>query len=81
MISKPSRAIETKKAYMYVKPAKVLGELLLPLCTDILKVLIAEDDYAPLCNEQGKFVLLRIRKLRELDSTDLSTDTRCQTGQ
>jgi hypothetical protein len=52
------------KAYMDVKPAKVLGELFLPLWADVFEVLIAEYDYAPLCNKQGKFVLLRICEFR-----------------
>jgi hypothetical protein len=51
MISKPSMAMETGKTYVNMKPAKVLGELFLPLWADVFEVLIAEYDYAPLCNE------------------------------
>lgn len=36
------------------------------LWTDILEVLIAEDDDSALCDEQGQFVLLDVRELRQL---------------
>jgi hypothetical protein len=69
------------KTYMNMELAKVLGELLLPLCTDVFEVLIAEHDYTSLCNEQSKFVLLRICELGQLESANLSADARRQTGQ
>jgi hypothetical protein len=66
---------------MNMELAKVLDEFLLTLCTDVFEVLITEHNYASLCNEQSKFVFLRICELRELDSADLSADTRRQADQ
>jgi hypothetical protein len=66
---------------MNMKLAKVLSKFFLPLCTDVFEVLIAEHNYTSLCNEQSKFVLLRICELGELDSAYLSTDARRQARQ
>ena len=66
---------------MNMKLAKVLGKLFLPLGADVLEVLIAEHNHASLCNDQSKLILLRICEFRELGTTDLSTDSRCQTSQ
>lgn len=61
--------------YMHMQPPKILPNRLLPLWTDVLKVLVAEDDDPPLGNQQGELVLLLVRELRELQAADLGADT------
>jgi hypothetical protein len=46
---------------MDVQSAKVLREFLLPLCTDVLEILTAEDDYTSLRDKQSKFIFLLVR--------------------
>lgn len=50
------------------------------LDTDVLEILVAEDDDASLCDQQGELVFLGVTKLRELQSADLGADDGCELG-
>lgn len=53
---------------------KVSRKLLLLLWSNIFEVLPTEDHNPPLCNQQRKFILLRVIQLRQLKASDLGTD-------
>lgn len=64
-----------------MESAKVLGELLLLLRTDVFETLVTEDDDATLGYEQGKLVLLSISQFGQLDAADLGANAGCETSQ
>ena len=49
---------------MNMKTTKILPKLLLFLRTNVFKVLVSENNYAPLCNQKGQFILLSVVQLR-----------------
>lgn len=59
-VSEEPHAPSSMYAYMNMQSTEVLRELFLPLGTDILEVLIAEDDYTALCDKQSKLIFLSI---------------------
>lgn len=59
---------------MNVQRAEISRKLCLLLWSNILKVLPTEDDHTPLCNQQRKFILLRVIQLRQLKTSNLSSD-------
>ena len=61
---------------MDVESSKVLPELFLFLGPDVLEVLPAEDDNSSLCDQESQFVLLGIAELAQLESSNLSADSR-----
>lgn len=52
------------QTYVNVQFSKVRSKFLLLLWTDILEVLIAEDNDSALCDEKGQFIFLDVRELR-----------------
>lgn len=65
---------------MNVQWAEISRKLCLLLWSNILEILPTEDDYTPLCNQQRKFVLLRVIQLRQLKASNLGTDNWCDFG-
>lgn len=48
----------------------------LPFDAAVFEAVVTEDEYASLGDQKGKFVLLRIIQLRELQTSDLGADDR-----
>lgn len=59
---------------MNVQWAEISRKLCLLLWSNILKVLPTEDDHTSLCNQQCKFILLRVIQLRQLKASNLGSD-------
>lgn len=59
---------------MNMQRPKILTELLLLLNANVLEVLVAEDNNASLCDQEGKLILLGIVQLRELKTSDLGAN-------
>lgn len=51
------------QTYVNVQSSKVSSKFLLLLWSDILEVLVAEYNDSALCDEQGQFIFLDVRKL------------------
>jgi hypothetical protein len=67
-------------AHVDMQAAKILPKLLLSIRTNVFKVLVTENYNTPLRDQQGKLILLRVCQLWELQSGDLSADTRRKSG-
>lgn len=61
-------------SYMNVQRPKVSPKLLLLLDTNVLEILVTEDDQTPLRNKEGQLVFLLPSQLRQLKTADLSPD-------
>jgi hypothetical protein len=65
---------------MNMKLAKVLSKLLLLLRSNILKILVPEDDNATLGEQQSEFIFLCVRQCRQLEATNLDSNAGSQVG-
>lgn len=61
---------------MNMQRSEVFAKSLLLLDTNVLEVLVSEDDNASLGDQQSKLVLLLIVQLRELQTSDLGANDR-----
>ncbi len=68
------------RPYMNVKRPKVAPELLLLVDTDILEVLVPEDDDTTLGDQQRQLILLPVGKLRQLQTAHLGANYGCNLG-
>ncbi len=65
---------------MDVQRPEIPAKLLLLLNANVLEVLVSKDDDTTLGNEKRKLVLLQVVELRQLETTDLGANDRCQLG-
>ena len=61
---------------MDVQGSKISAKCLLLFDSDILEVLVTEDDDAAFGDQEREFVLLKVVQLRELQSSDLGSNGR-----
>lgn len=59
---------------------EISRKIFLLVCAYIFEVLVAENDYSPLSNEQGKFILLSVIQLRKLKASNFSSNNWSELG-